>query len=173
MTTEKPADGSEGMHAAEAVDQEWAESTRNILDNYPYDAIQILVYIMNEYEEVEIYIRRDPLHPVKDETHTETVPQPRVATVHLPRGYLHEGAEYHVINGNSWEYMDPAFIELDARLAESFGLADLAAFTREWIPDGSTISRAERMLRTVSGPESFAMIPTELLASPSWNVEAD
>lgn len=134
MTTERPTNGSERPRAAVVWEQVWAECTRNVLDNYPYDAIQILVYIMNEGYEVQVHIRPNLPQSVKGETDTQPGAQPRVATMLPPRRHnLLEGADFHVINRNCWEDTDPADIELDARMAESFGLLDLAAFARERI----------------------------------------
>lgn len=129
MTTARPVNDPGVAHDAGTSDHPLAKIMQHILDAYRYDAIQILIHILHRYEDIDVFTRRNQPRTVEGKVET----QPPADAMQLRQGYLYQGLDFHVIDENSWDYMTPEFIERDARMAESFGLPDLAAVARRRI----------------------------------------
>jgi hypothetical protein len=132
MTTETP---QESGHQEDAAERFAGASYKYIQDRDMdlYDSVQILAYLAGDHVDVGLYTRPEPSSVADDAADTQADPQRRHAARRLPQGHLHEDVDFYVINANEWNDIDPVMIELDARMAESFGQFELAAVARAWI----------------------------------------
>lgn len=134
MTTEISADGCGSTQPAQTVNEMWVERDRNKPDPYPYNDIQILVNVRDQYEQdyehLEVYTRLDLHSSSAAPARTPSSALGRATTKQLVRVKLREGVDFAVLHEDWWTKMDPEVVELEARIAQSFGLSDLAADAR-------------------------------------------
>ena len=133
MTAETRQEVAHQQGAAERFGRCWDKYLQKRLDMYPYDSVEILVYLAGDYVDIGLYTRSEPSFVADDAADTQFAPQRCHAATRLRQGYLHEDVDFYVINANEWGGIDPVMIELDARMAESFGQYELAAVARTWI----------------------------------------
>ncbi len=129
MTTETPQESGHQENAAERFTRASYKYIQD-RDMDPYDSVQILAFLGGDHVDVEFYTRPEPSSVAKEAPDTQADPHRRHAVTRLPQGYLQEDVDYYVIHADEWNYMFPSMIELDARMAESFGQHELAAFIR-------------------------------------------
>jgi hypothetical protein len=128
MTTETRQESAHQETDRENLARQRNKDLQDQLDIY--DSVQILAYLAGDHVDVGLYTRPEPSSVAKEAPDTQADPQRRHAVMRLPQGNLHEDVDYYLIHANEWIHMDPWMLELDARMAESFGQHDLAAIIR-------------------------------------------